>query len=113
MALFKQTIHDQNSVFNTTQKYVDEKMMVGLKEADQQLLQKLLMTPLTQSFASLIVPTQDEINKLWRIQAYQPFATHLGQKYPFHSGGLYRQPVRKWDKFLVKQEVLLALSKTL
>lgn len=87
MALFKQTIHDQNSVFNTTQKYVDEKMMVGLKEADQQLLQKLLMTPLTQSFASLIVPTQDEINKLWRIQAYQPFATHLGQKYPFHSGG--------------------------
>ncbi len=45
------------------------------------------MTPLTQSFASLIVPTQDEINKLWRIQAYQPFATHLGQKYPFHSGG--------------------------
>ncbi len=30
MALVKQTINDQTSVFNTTQKYVDEKMMVGL-----------------------------------------------------------------------------------
>ncbi|MBC9230493.1 type VI secretion system membrane subunit TssM [bacterium SPL81] len=85
MALVKQTINDQTSVFNLTQKYVDEKMMVGLKDTDQQVLQKLLMTPLTQSFASLIVPTQDELNKLWGIQAYQPFKTNLSQKYPFNS----------------------------
>lgn len=39
MALAKQTITDQNSVFNMTQKFVDEKMAVGLKEADHQLLQ--------------------------------------------------------------------------
>lgn len=86
MTLVKQTINDQNSVFNVTQKYVDEKMMVGLKDTDQQLLQKLLMGPLTQSFASLIVPTQDELNKLWGIQAYQPFQANLSQKYPFNSG---------------------------
>ncbi len=86
MALVKQTINDQTSVFNVTQKYVDEKMMVGLKDTDQQLLQKLLMSPLTQSFASLIVPTQDELNKLWGIQAYQPFQINLSQKYPFNSG---------------------------
>ena len=84
--LVKQTLNDQNSVFNTTQKYVDEKMMVGLKETDQQLLQKILMPPLTQSFASLITPTQDELNKLWGIQAYQPFKNNLSQKYPFNSG---------------------------
>ncbi|HBO72528.1 MAG TPA: type VI secretion system membrane subunit TssM [Acinetobacter sp.] len=86
MTLVKQTINDQSSVFNVTQKYVDEKMMVGLKDTDQQLLQKLLMGPLTQSFASLIVPTQDELNKLWGIQAYQPFQENLSQKYPFNSG---------------------------
>ncbi|WP_436872652.1 type VI secretion system membrane subunit TssM [Acinetobacter haemolyticus] len=85
MALVKQTITDQTSVFNITQKYVDEKMMVGMKEADQQVAQKLLMSPLTQAFSSLILPTQDELNKLWGIQAYQPFQANLSQKYPFNS----------------------------
>lgn len=86
MALVKQTINEQTSVFNITQKYVDEKMMVGLKDTDQQLIQKLLISPLTQSFSSLISPTQDELNKLWSIQAYQPFKTNLAPKYPFNSG---------------------------
>ncbi|MEG0981762.1 MAG: hypothetical protein RSE52_08490, partial [Erysipelotrichaceae bacterium] len=67
MSLVKQTINEQNSVFNGTQKLIDEKMSVGLNEIDQQLLQKLLMSPLTQSFNSLLTPTQDEINKLWTI----------------------------------------------
>jgi type VI secretion system protein ImpL len=86
MALVKQTINDQSSVFNITQKYVDEKMAVGLKEADQQQLQKLLMAPLTQSFETLVIPAQDELNKLWTIQAYQPFSTNLSTKYPFKAG---------------------------
>lgn len=87
MALVKQTINDQNSVFNSTQKYVDEKMSVGLKEMDQQQLQKLLIAPLTQSFETLITPAQDEINKLWMIQAYQPFLANLANKYPFNTAG--------------------------
>ncbi len=49
------------------------------------MLQRFLVTPLTQSFDSLIVPAQDEINKLWTMQAYQPFSTNLSQKYPFNS----------------------------
>ncbi|CAB1221476.1 type VI secretion system membrane subunit TssM [Acinetobacter bouvetii] len=85
MTLVKQTINDQNSVFNATQKITDEKMSMGLNEMDQQLLQKLLMRPLTQSFESLLIPTQDEINKLWMIQATQPFSENLSQKYPFNS----------------------------
>jgi type VI secretion system protein ImpL len=87
MALVKQTINEQNSVFNSTQKYVDEKMAVGLKEIDQQQLQKLLMIPLTQAFETLIVPAQDEINKLWAIQAYQPYTANLANKYPFNAAG--------------------------
>lgn len=85
MNLVKSTINEQNSVFNTTQKLVDEKMSVGLSEVDQKLLQKLLMSPLTQSFESLILPAQDEMNKLWVMQVYQPFNTNLSKKYPFNS----------------------------
>lgn len=85
MALAKQTINDQNSVFNTAQKFVDEKMSVGLNEADNQLLQKLLTAPLTQSFETVLTPAQDEINKLWTMQAYQPFTANLANKYPFNS----------------------------
>jgi type VI secretion system protein ImpL len=85
MALVKQTIHEQNSIFNTSQKFVAEKMAAGTTELDQQLLQKLLVAPLTQSFEGLLVPAQAEINKLWTMQSYQPFSQNLAQKYPFSS----------------------------
>ncbi|EYU49718.1 type VI secretion protein IcmF [Acinetobacter baumannii 1457504] len=85
MTLVKQTLNEQTSVFNQTQKIVDEKMAVGFSEIDQQLLQKLVVSPLTQAFESLITPTQDEINKLWVMQAYQPFTANLAKKYPFNS----------------------------
>ena len=85
VALVKQTINEQTSVFNTTQKLVDEKLSVGLNETDNKLVQKLLISPLTQAFESLIVPTQDEINKLWTMQAYQPFTQTLAQKVPFNT----------------------------
>lgn len=83
--LVKQTVNDQTSVFNVVQKQIDEKMLMGANEIDQQLLQKLLVSPLTQSFETLITPAQDEINKLWTIQAYQPFTMNLSKKYPFNS----------------------------
>lgn len=82
--LVKQTINDQNSVFNQSQKMIDEKMTVGLNEPDQQVLQKLLMSPLTQSFDCLLIPAQHEMNKLWMIQTNQPFTANLSQKYPFN-----------------------------
>jgi len=85
MTLVKQTITDQNSVYNATQKIVDEKMSVGLNERDQQILQKLLMSPLTQAFNSLLIPAQDELNNLWGLQVNQPFRANLSQKYPFNS----------------------------
>jgi len=85
MALVKQTIHEQNSIFNTSQKFVAEKMAAGTTELDQQLLQRLLVAPLTQSFEGLLVPAQAEINKLWTMQSYQPLSQNLAQKYPFSS----------------------------
>ena len=85
MALLRQTIHEQNSIFNTSQKFVSEKMLAGSQELDQKTLQKILVVPLTQAFSSLIPPAQAEINKLWQIQAYQPFTSSMAHKYPFNS----------------------------
>ena len=85
LLLVKQTINEQSSVFNSTQKIVDEKLSVGLNAQDQKMIQKLLVSPLTQSFESLLIPAQNEINQLWMTQAYQPFNTNLAQKYPFKS----------------------------
>jgi type VI secretion system protein ImpL len=85
LALAKLTINDQNSVFNSTQKIVDEKISVGFTGNDQQLIQKLMISPLTQAFEKLLTPAQDEINKLWVIQAYQPFTQNLSNKVPFNS----------------------------
>ena len=85
MALVKQTINEQTSVLNVTQKLVDEKLSVGLNDLDNKIVQKLFISPLTQSFESLIVPTQEEINKLWTMQAYQPFNQNLSKKIPFNS----------------------------
>lgn len=85
IALVKQTLNEQTSVFNITQKLVDEKLSVGLNDTDQKMVQKLLVNPLTQTFESLIAPAQDEINKLWTMQAYQPFTQTLSQKVPFNS----------------------------
>ncbi|MCU7226239.1 hypothetical protein OC498_15350, partial [Acinetobacter bohemicus] len=80
MALLRQTIHEQNSIFNTSQKFVSEKMLAGSQELDQKTLQKILVAPLTQAFSSLIPPAQTEINKLWQIQAYQPFTSSMAHK---------------------------------
>ncbi|WP_139852569.1 type VI secretion system membrane subunit TssM [Acinetobacter pullicarnis] len=85
VGLVKSTIHDQNSVFNATQKIVDDKLMLGVNEVDQRMLDKLLLRPLTQAFEVLLVPAQEELNKLWVMQAYQPFNQNLSQKYPFNS----------------------------
>ena len=85
MALVKLTINEQTSVFNLTDKVVSEKLSSGLNEADRQIIQKLLISPVLTTFNSLIAPTQIELNKLWLTQAYQPFGQTLANKYPFTS----------------------------
>lgn len=85
LTLVKTTINEQKSVFNSTQKIVDEKLSVGLNPMNQQIIQKLFMSPLTQAFDALLVPAQNELNKLWVTQTYQPFNQTLSGKYPFNS----------------------------
>lgn len=85
LGLVKQTINEQTTVFNSTQKYIDEKMATGLDATNQQLMQQLFSSPLTHSFSILILPTNTELNKLWAMQVYQPFTQSLAVKYPFNS----------------------------
>lgn len=85
LALVKATINEQKSVFNTVQRNVDEKLAIGLNSTDQQIIQNIFLSPITQAFDTLLVPAQDELNKLWLTQAYQPFNQMLSAKYPFNS----------------------------
>lgn len=85
LTLVKQTINEQTTIFNVTQKTIDEKIIVGLDTTNQHMMQQLLASPLTQSFSILLLPTNDEINKLWTMQVYQPFTQTLGTKYPFNA----------------------------
>ena len=85
VALVKLTINEQTSVFNQTDKVVNEKLVSGSTDTDRQLIQKLLISPVLTTFNSLIGPAQDELNKLWVTQAYQPFNQTLANKYPFTS----------------------------
>lgn len=76
------------------------------------MLQRLLVSPLTQAFnALLLAPAQDELNKLWVMQAYQPFSTTLGQKYPFNQGATIQATSAEIAQILVRQAVLLVLLK--
>jgi hypothetical protein len=67
MMLLKQTVDEQNSIFNITQKFVDEKMSVGTHELDQQLIKKLFSVPLTRSFESLNLPGARRIGSVGRV----------------------------------------------
>lgn len=111
VALVKLTLNEQMSVFNNTQKIVDEKLTIGLNEADRISMQKLLISPLIQSFESLLAPAQNEINKLWNIQAFLPYQQTLSQKFPFNTSASVQATSNEISQILVKMAVLHALSK--
>jgi len=64
-------------------KLVDEQMLDGVEDTQRQILRALLLRPLTQTYAALVKPTENEINQVWSAQVYQPFQSGIGQRYPF------------------------------
>ena len=66
-------------------KLVDEDMLDGVEEPQRQLLRSLLLRPLTQTFTSLVKPTESEINRVWSEQVHRSFESGIGQRYPFAS----------------------------
>ncbi len=86
MGLVRQTLQESGSEFNAAQQLVDEQMLAGSSDEMRALLRPLLIKPLAHTYKVLIDPAQQELNRLWTAQVYQPFNTTLSTKYPFTAG---------------------------
>jgi type VI secretion system protein ImpL len=58
-------------------------MLTGMTDSQKQMLRPLLVRPLVQTFAMIVLPSESEINKTWQAQVVEPFQKNLAGKYPF------------------------------
>jgi type VI secretion system protein ImpL len=79
----QQTLEGSGSELADALKYVDEQMLTGIGDAQKQALRPLLVRPLVQTFAMIVLPSESEINKTWQVQVVEPFQKTLAGKYPF------------------------------
>ncbi|WP_296944918.1 type VI secretion system membrane subunit TssM [uncultured Massilia sp.] len=84
--LMQQTLEGSGSELADALKYVDEQMLTGMSDGQKQMLRPLLVRPLVQTFAMIVLPSESEINKTWQAQVVEPFRTSLMAKYPFAPG---------------------------
>jgi type VI secretion system protein ImpL len=82
--LMLQTLDGTGSELADALKYVDEQMLPGMSDAQKQTLRPLLVRPLIQTFAMIVLPSEAEINKTWQAQVLDPFQKNLAGKYPFN-----------------------------
>jgi type VI secretion system protein ImpL len=57
-----------------------------MTDSQKQMLRPLLVRPLVQTFAMIVLPSESEINKTWQAQVVEPFQKTLAAKYPFAPG---------------------------
>ncbi|WP_229256012.1 type VI secretion system membrane subunit TssM [Duganella fentianensis] len=81
--LMQQTLEGSGSELADTLRLVDEQMLTGLSDVHKQLVRPLLVRPLMQTFAVLVAPVEQELNKTWLAQVLEPFRQTLAQKFPF------------------------------
>jgi type VI secretion system protein ImpL len=79
----QQTLEGSGSELAEALKYVDEQMLTGMSDSQKQMLRPLLVRPLVQTFAMIVLPSESEINKTWQAQVVEPFQKTLAAKYPF------------------------------
>jgi type VI secretion system protein ImpL len=84
--LMQQTLEGNGSELADALKYVDEQMLTGMSDSQKQMLRPLLVRPLVQTFAMIVLPSESEINKTWQAQVVEPFQKNLAAKYPFAAG---------------------------
>lgn len=82
----QQTLEGNGSELADALRYVDEQMLTGMSDAQKAALRPLLVRPLTQTFAMIVLPSEAEINKTWQLQVVEPFQRTLATKYPFAAG---------------------------
>ncbi len=83
----QQTLEGSGSELADALRYVDEQMLTGMSDTQKAALRPLLVRPLTQTFAMIVLPSEAEINKTWQAQVVEPFERTLAGKYPFAAGG--------------------------
>lgn len=85
--LMQQTLEGSGSELADALRHVDEQMMAGLDERQKHAVRPLLVRPLIQVYAGLVAPAEEEINKTWKAQVYEPFTRTLAAKFPFAPAG--------------------------
>ncbi len=82
----QQTLEGSGSELADALRYVDEQMLTGMSDSQKGALRPLLVRPLMQTFAMIVLPSEAEINKTWQVQVVEPFQRTLAGKYPFAAG---------------------------
>ncbi|MEW6759769.1 MAG: type VI secretion system membrane subunit TssM [Pseudomonadota bacterium] len=82
----QQTLEGNGSELADALRYVDEQMLTGMSDTQKAALRPLLVRPLIQTFAMIVLPSEGEINKTWQLQVVEPFQRSLAGKYPFNAG---------------------------
>jgi len=83
--LMQQTLEGSGSELSDALKFVDEQMLVGMTDLQRKAIRPILVRPLIQAFAVIVMPAEAELNKTWLAQVYDPFQRTLAGKYPFQS----------------------------
>ena len=82
----QQTLEGIGSELSEALKFVDEQMLVGMSDSQKVALRPILVRPLMQTFAVIVMPSELELNKTWRAQVLDPFQRVLAAKAPFAAG---------------------------
>ncbi|MFC0132439.1 type VI secretion system membrane subunit TssM [Massilia eurypsychrophila] len=82
----QQTLEGSGSELSDALKYVDEQMLTGMTDSQKMALRPILVRPLIQTFAVIVMPSEAELNKTWRAQVIDPFQKALAAKAPFVPG---------------------------
>lgn len=83
IGLLRATIDGGDSELADTLRFVDEQMLTGMPDNQRTMLRPLLLRPLLQTFSAVLAPAEQELNKSWVIQVFEPFNRKLAIKYPF------------------------------
>jgi len=81
--LMQATLDGNGSELADGLRYVDEDMLAGMSDTEPNTVRPLLMRPLTQAFHVIVKPAEQELNRTWTAQVYDPFENSLANKYPF------------------------------
>jgi type VI secretion system protein ImpL len=85
--LVEATLQGKASELVDALRITDEHMLVGLSDEQRRALRPLLLRPLMQTFASLVPHVENELNRVWSAQVFEPFRKDLIRKFPFDEEG--------------------------